>query len=590
MGASWGWTRVLSLLSLLMLAASSAGCLLGVDLLQLNEAAKRRKKEEASGGKPVDLEAWEPAALQRVPGRAGAGVGSVFRVRVYADDQYRAAHVRWQEHIRALVAAGSSYVDAGFGARLEIESIRPWNRQGGEALTEQLLRSLQQADAGDDVDWVVGFVAPLGFVTTSIHEIGMASLLGKHLVMRGIDDREEAAALAKHFQGVDARQRDEFLARRRQHKELVVFIHEWLHNLGAIHHVDREMLMHPSYDNRQAGVDPENAALVRLALEARLEGRNAGKAPDHSRLRAYLATTEPGTWFTAEREQLLAIIPATPAGARAARPAAPIEKPAEPAAAGGGVGPGPGLAWPALAGVGAPAGLEGLSRAVEGKQWDSAIAGCTGAAPGEAGSSGEWFARLSELCARAGMITVAEQRLSAGALGSSHEGAAREAIRAARAHYGVPPGQRARSPEDEAARAQAWFAVRAALDGDRLDQADGALDTALGRFRDDAGLLALRCEAVVRRRGADEGKRGPCERALTAFPDMPRALFWAGLARANSGNRSLAVTRLRRAMTLDPAFDGPWKVLADIYRFEGRKAELETLRSEHQARFGRPLR
>jgi hypothetical protein len=103
-------------------------------------------------------------------------------------------------------------------------------------------------------------------------------------------------------------------------------------------------------------------------------------------------------------------------------------------------------------------------------------------------------------------------------------------------------------------------------------------------------LLALRCEAVVRRHGADEGKRGPCERALTAFPDMPRALFWAGLARANSGNRSLAVTRLRRAMTLDPAFDGPWKVLADIYRFEGRKAELETLRSEHQARFGKPLR
>jgi hypothetical protein len=63
---------------------------------------------------------------------------------------------------------------------------------------------------------------------------------------------------------------------------------------------------------------------------------------------------------------------------------------------------------------------------------------------------------------------------------------------------------------------------------------------------------------------------------------MPRALFWSALARANGGDRKLAISRLSKAKDLDAAFDGSWKVLADIYRFQGKRAELAALRSEYQ--------
>jgi predicted Zn-dependent protease len=196
--------------------------------------------------------------------------------------------------------------------------------------------------------------------------------------------------------------------------------------------------------------------------------------------------------------------------------------------------------------------------------------------------------QMAGLCAQAGMIQLAEARL-AGASGATPAEAARQTLASARQRFGVPPGAPSRSPDEEAARARAWFAVRAALDARQLDQASAALTPALARFPGDGGLLALRCEVNVRGNELAKDSDGSCERALAVWSEMPRALFWGGLSQANRGQRPAAIRRLERARALEPEFEGPWKVLADLYRFEGRRADLATLRTEYQTRFGKPL-
>jgi predicted Zn-dependent protease len=175
-------------------------------------------------------------------------------------------------------------------------------------------------------------------------------------------------------------------------------------------------------------------------------------------------------------------------------------------------------------------------------------------------------------------------------MGARGDARARQAIESARLRFGVRPGSAELSPAEEAERARAWFAARTAMDSDQLARAEADLRRALQQFGDDAGLLTLRCEAAVRRSGTGKDPSGACERAVKLWEEMPRALFWSALAKANEGNRNLAVARLQRSRKMDPSFDGPWKVLADIYRFEGRRADLVSLRTEYQIQFGKPLR
>ena len=93
--------------------------------------------------------------------------------------------------------------------------------------------------------------------------------------------------------------------------------------------------------------------------------------------------------------------------------------------------------------------------------------------------------------------------------------------------------------------------------------------------------------------GPPPRQRPPASRSLRArrpgLSELPRALFWSALARANGGNRPLGIRRLQQAKDLEPSFEGPWKVLADIYRFERRRPELSQLKTEYQTRFGQPL-
>jgi tetratricopeptide (TPR) repeat protein len=364
-------------------------------------------------------------------------------------------------------------------------------------------------------------------------------------------------------------------------------MHEWFHNLGAVHHAEREMLLHPSYAHQQRALDVENAEVIALALRARVRAQGKPVAPDYADLAAYLATIQPDGWYRADREQLVALVGPPGAGAAPAAAApvaasvslpAPARVPAATATVTGALDP-----------AATPASLQALRAAVDEGRWEAAIDGCTGAPRTPPPPAALWSAHLAELCARSGMITRAEERLM-GALGEPEEAPARQAIARARLHHGVPPGHSALSASDEAARAKLWQKARAALDAGKLDEAQSALRPAVDRFGEDAGFLALRCEVAVRRSPTGQDPGGSCERAISAWDQQPRALFWSAMAQANDGHRPVAVMRLQRATKVDPTLEGPWRMLADIYRIEGRRDQLKALRAEYLTRFGKPLR
>ena len=84
-------------------------------------------------------------------------------------------------------------------------------------------------------------MTPLHGVATSVHSIGWADYLSRHFVLRGMDDEQEFRAFEREFKLISARgARSGSTRDRKAHKEVVVFLHEWGHTLGLIHHEDRK--------------------------------------------------------------------------------------------------------------------------------------------------------------------------------------------------------------------------------------------------------------------------------------------------------------------------------------------------------------
>src|SRR4051812_44570223 len=166
-------------------------------------------------------------------------------IRFYADDDYRSGLFRWADRVRTEINYLNQLVEPAFGVRFEGESFRRWHRTSGNIDIFKMLAELEAFDAGANVDWVVGLVSALPLVSTSMHEIGAARLLGRHIVMRGMGSAEESKALDKGFALMDPAEREKLYSSRKWHKEYAVFLHEWLHTLGTIHSSNPERINNP---------------------------------------------------------------------------------------------------------------------------------------------------------------------------------------------------------------------------------------------------------------------------------------------------------------------------------------------------------
>jgi hypothetical protein len=201
------------------------------------------------------------------------------RIRVWADDAYRAQNIHWQQTFEDQLEHANEVLGGMFGVRLVAE-LRSWSRTAPDATLEDSLGALAEIDPGDDVLSVVGLTSSLGIVAATFDRLGVAELGGRHMVLRGYADLEERKMFDRVFTELRSDERELIYRSRRRHKTTGVLLHELGHNLGADHVVEEDTLMNAGYSEHAAGFDPHSRELVLASFDRWLRrGQAASVAP-----------------------------------------------------------------------------------------------------------------------------------------------------------------------------------------------------------------------------------------------------------------------------------------------------------------------
>ena len=212
-----------------------------------------------------------PKGLDLTPAVASNGEPRLIRLRIYADSDYRGVVMRWQARLRAQIGRVNAVTGPVFNARFEIESIRSWDRSHVGMAFDPILKELEALDPAREVDLVLGLVTPARGVATSPSPARRGAFTpGRHIVLRGTDDEQEALAIDREYHLMSEDERQRLYIDRRGHKEVVLFLHEWGHSAGLLHEEDRSMIMNPTYDPRQTAFGPFDKEVLALMIQKRL--------------------------------------------------------------------------------------------------------------------------------------------------------------------------------------------------------------------------------------------------------------------------------------------------------------------------------
>lgn len=264
---------------------------------------RRRRAREAQGARIAPAPSVRPV---RYTGR----------VRFYVSDEYRAQHTQWRQPLEDLVDAASSIVGPTFAFRFSSVEVREWSPRCAQAELAACLRELAEHDAGEPGLWIVGVLGDTPRYTATFEHLGMAQLLSSHVLLRDVSDLAERDAIEQAFATHTPGDRAEIYTRRKRHKRLAVFLHEWAHTLGGLHSNDAQDLLHPSYDDRMTSFGNANAGLI----EASLQGRFAG---DDKVLLAYVENVDAARFVGREHADLLTLLRDRAPQAAAPQAAAP---------------------------------------------------------------------------------------------------------------------------------------------------------------------------------------------------------------------------------------------------------------------------
>ncbi len=220
-------------------------------------------------------------AAQLTPTRikpSGSWIGAVTtkKIRVWADDEHRAQHLRWQQEFQAILDDANDILAPQFGVRLSAE-LASWSYTAPiGANLEATLTELAQHDPGTDVFAVVALTSSLTMVTNDFDQIGVAHTPGRHLVVRGYSDVRERAAMETYFEDLTKSERDLMFESRKHHKRLALLLHELGHTFGAQHVEAPTSIMTPSYSIQATQFDDANRTAILTQLDQRL-GRASQK-------------------------------------------------------------------------------------------------------------------------------------------------------------------------------------------------------------------------------------------------------------------------------------------------------------------------
>ncbi len=293
-----------------VVALCESACVAGYDSRYFE--AQRTQKQLASDVTPTGISASSSPAG---PPRAVR----TLRMRIHADAQYLSQIVNVPKQLADLVEDANRVLEPALATHIEIERIESWTSQADER-ADEALRALIADDSGDGVDLVAGMVGALPIETDSLHLLGMASVLGKHLVVRAPGLLGEHAAIDEALSKLSEDERANIERSRKRHRALAVFLHEIGHCLGALHESDSASVMNTSYRTSETGFDAGSIALMRAALDA----------PDRAHAAAaQMAILEGPTadmWASDDRSSAIAILRAeadTPRATASATATAP---------------------------------------------------------------------------------------------------------------------------------------------------------------------------------------------------------------------------------------------------------------------------
>ena len=504
------------------------------------------------------------------------------RLRVYADNDFRGGVLHWQTKVRAQIDRINHVIEPVFNVRFEVESLRSWDRGHAGVPLEALLSELEALDGARDVDWVLGLVTPFRGVATSIHEIGVARLSARSFVMRAMDDEEEGRALEREFSMLSEDERDKLYGDRKAHKEVVMFLHEWAHTMGALHVGEPRQIMNPVYDPKQAAFSDFEKRLIGLVLDARTRDRTQ-PFPESAALALFLDTAPPEEGSDRERAALSQVLRARLMGG--SRPA------------GGGPNAAPGAAAPNAprASAAAIAARATLASAVARVKADD----LAGAAPlvleaarqaSEGPPDGPTQLRLAEAAGAVGALTTGEAALARADKSSPRVREIAALLETTRGRVALPreATKLGIAAEDEPRYVAAFWSASHAVAARNYAAAARRLAELVEAFPDSAGREVVACELALATKRFDEAQRR-CEAALAKDPGAVRAHVALGRALAHARRNVDAEKHFRRAVLLDPGDETAWLELGRLYRTMGASTQHAQLAREHEAILSTPL-
>ncbi len=208
-----------------------------------------------------------PARL--VTGETWKGEVTTRKIRVWADDQYRTQNRQWQKSFDEQLELANLVVTPIFGLRLVAEYM-VWERNVPTARLTGHLTALLERDPGEDVFAVIGLTSSLSLVSATFEELGLATVGGRHMALRGYADLEERKMYADAFPDLRAEERELALVQLRHHKSAVVLLHELGHVLGVEHEVDSTTIMNASYSNHATAFSAHSREVMLRTVDQRL--------------------------------------------------------------------------------------------------------------------------------------------------------------------------------------------------------------------------------------------------------------------------------------------------------------------------------
>jgi predicted Zn-dependent protease len=580
-----------------------------------------------------------PARLESTPAVA-AGSRRIVRVRVYAEQRYRAQVPRWQQEVRDQLRRASETVEGSLGVVFELESARLWTLSGDKMDLDSALVDLEELDPGEDVDLVVGFLPALSLFSAAHNDLGRARSFGRHCVLHGMENPEVRRSLLSQFQHLPVEERQALYRERKLHQETSVLLHEWAHTLGAFHVQDPRWMMHPLYESGQASFAPQTLRLLAVSLRHMPQARKDVEAQKAwaRELRELLTSTAWPAWEGSEKQEALDWTERVLAGQLPPRA----------------------LAGTSLA-IGDRQKLREVFTLQQRGQWADAaealeplarsyprneqvqVLACllaSRAAPGLPATQQHCEATAASFPTEASaLLILADLRLGAkdvpGArvyLAQAHQRLRERAPEdpGTWAHFAgllsnasyVTWAEQAAAKAPKSARVEeilSWVtqtrrqtglvpdAARSGVaperEGEFIDRGRalwelihrGSLASArsqvaqLGKdFPGAPGQQVFQC-ALHLRAGQREQARTACRRALQAYEELMHAHFLLGVIALETGAREEARTHLERTLALEPTNREVWQLLAKLYRTSGQGQALQGLQERYRARFAQDL-